>query len=403
MVIGPNHGTLTFHADGSFTYVPRPFFSGLDSFTYQAADTSNLSNVATVIISVSGVNVAPTANADTFSTSANTPLNFGAPGVLRNDQDDGSPQQLFSENFDELSLQPFEAGTPGSDLTDWTPNLPTDWNRDNTTTPTAPLLHPPLTGAEFFGWNAMDVDSWAAQQGDQNRSDFTRGGAGMHGTAMVVDGDAYADFIDLGSNRINTLLTTPSIPLGSIRPNSLTLEFDSSFRPEDPAPANQVGKVEVSYDNGTTWIPITDYRTESTGGSGSRLHTNDHVTLDALNPAGATTAKFRFSYLDGGNDWWWAIDNVKASGRTQSPAVNLDSAGCDASECGSRDVVVEFEWRIHIYAGSRFHRRRHVYLSGQRRESTTAHRPRFRFSSARRRLSKSTMARLSVRGSRAFK
>jgi hypothetical protein len=68
---------------------------------------------------------------------------------------------------------------------------------------------------------------------------------------------------------------------------------------------------------------MTDYRTESMGGAGSRAHTNEHVTLDALNPAGATTAKFRFSYLDGGNDWWWAIDNVKASGRTANAGANL--------------------------------------------------------------------------------
>src|SRR5262249_61292010 len=92
--------------------------------------------------------------------------------------------------------------------------------------------------------------------------------------------------------------------------------FDSSFRPEAPPPGNQVGKVEVSYDNGTTWIDLTDLNTYNSGGAGSRSRTNEHLTLDAFNPAGATTAKFRFSYLEAGNDWWWAIDNVRASGST---------------------------------------------------------------------------------------
>ena len=103
----------------------------------------------------------------------------------------------------------------------------------------------------------MDADSWAAQQGNQARADFTRGGAGLHGTVVVSDGDAYDDFFDIDTTHENTLLITPSIPLGTITPNSLTLEFDSSFRPEDPAPNNQVGKVEVSFDNGTTWKPMT--------------------------------------------------------------------------------------------------------------------------------------------------
>jgi hypothetical protein len=245
--------------------------------------------------------------------------------VLRNDQDDGPNVQLFLENFDALVLGPFETGVNGGDGTDWTATLPTGWLRDNTNTPIGPLVNPPITGVEFFGWNAMDVDSWRAQQTDQNRSDFTRGGAGFHGTALVADGDAYQDFVQIGANRMNTLLTTPSIPLGAITPNSLTLEFDNSFRPEDPAPSNQVGRVEVSYNNGASWIPLTDYRTESSGGAGSRLHTNEHVTLDAFNPAGATTAKFRFSYLDAGNDWWWAIDNVRAAGRNANAGATLSA------------------------------------------------------------------------------
>jgi hypothetical protein len=315
LIIGPNHGSLAINSDGSFTFVPRRFFNGTDSFTYRAFDGAFFSNVATVTITVNAVNVPPAAIGDTFYTQTNTPLTVPAPGVLRNDQDDGPNTQLFLENFDGLTLGPWNVGTTGTgDGTDWTDSLPTGWVRDNTTTP--PPSSGTAAGAEFFGWHAMDADSWVAQQGNQARGDFTRGGAGLHGTVLVADGDAYDDFFDIDGTHMNALLVTPSIPLGSITPGSLTLEFDNSFRPEDPAPLNQVGKVEVSFDNGATWIPMTDYRPESMGGPGSRLHTNEHVTLDAFNPAGATTAKFRFSYLDAGNDWWWAIDNVKAAGRT---------------------------------------------------------------------------------------
>ncbi|HEY2786570.1 MAG TPA: Ig-like domain-containing protein [Fimbriiglobus sp.] len=317
LLIGPDHGTLTFNADGSFTYTPIAFFNGTDKFTYKAFDGAFLSNLATVTITVNAVNVAPVANPDTyFSATAS------APGVLANDRDDGPNTQLYLETFDSLTLQAWNSGTTGTgDGTDWTDSLPTGWVRDNTTTP-APSSGT-AAGAEFFGWHAMDADSWAAEQGDQQRSDFTRGGAGFHGTVLVGDGDAYDDFVSISGGQMNTLLTTPSIALGSIQPNSLELEFDSSFRPEDPPPNNQHGRIEVSYDDGTTWSQLLDLNPANSGGPGSRIRTNEHLTLDANNPAGATTAKFRFSYLEAGNDWWWAIDNVKAVGSTPNAGANL--------------------------------------------------------------------------------
>lgn len=53
-VLGTNvsNGTLTFNADGSFTYVPDPGFIGVDSFTYFANDGTGNSNEATVLITV---------------------------------------------------------------------------------------------------------------------------------------------------------------------------------------------------------------------------------------------------------------------------------------------------------------------------------------------------------------
>ncbi len=48
LVRGPKHGTLIFHADGSFTYWPKRNFSGTDHFTYKASD----SNTATVTITI---------------------------------------------------------------------------------------------------------------------------------------------------------------------------------------------------------------------------------------------------------------------------------------------------------------------------------------------------------------
>jgi VCBS repeat-containing protein len=61
LVSGPSNGGLTLNADGSFTYTPDADFNGSDSFTYVANDGTQDSNVATVTITVNGVNDAPSA------------------------------------------------------------------------------------------------------------------------------------------------------------------------------------------------------------------------------------------------------------------------------------------------------------------------------------------------------
>jgi hypothetical protein len=52
LVSSPAHGTLTFNSNGSFTYVPKQGYTGLDSFTYKDDQNGQYSNVATVTISV---------------------------------------------------------------------------------------------------------------------------------------------------------------------------------------------------------------------------------------------------------------------------------------------------------------------------------------------------------------
>ena len=52
LVSGPSHGSVTLNADGSFTYTPHVGYTGPDSFSYEATDGENVSNVATATISV---------------------------------------------------------------------------------------------------------------------------------------------------------------------------------------------------------------------------------------------------------------------------------------------------------------------------------------------------------------
>ncbi len=57
----PVNGTLTLNADGSFSYLPNPNFSGEDTFTYRAVDSRGLGSInpATVTINVTPINDRP--------------------------------------------------------------------------------------------------------------------------------------------------------------------------------------------------------------------------------------------------------------------------------------------------------------------------------------------------------
>ena len=87
------HGTAALAANGSFIYTPTAGFSGNDSFKYRASDGTAQSNEATVAITVTAANHAPTAVADNYSTDEDTPLTVTAGnGVLANDTDaDSNP------------------------------------------------------------------------------------------------------------------------------------------------------------------------------------------------------------------------------------------------------------------------------------------------------------------------
>ena len=84
LVAGPENGSLTFNIDGTFTYAPDADFNGTDSFTYIANDGDQDSAPATVTITVSPVNDAPTTGDDELVAIEDTILTGG---VLGNDGD----------------------------------------------------------------------------------------------------------------------------------------------------------------------------------------------------------------------------------------------------------------------------------------------------------------------------
>ena len=85
---------LTLNADGSFDYDPNNQFETLaagetatDSLSYTISDSSGAIDTATAEITINGVNDAPIAGDDNFSTNEETVLTIVGPGVLNNDGD----------------------------------------------------------------------------------------------------------------------------------------------------------------------------------------------------------------------------------------------------------------------------------------------------------------------------
>jgi VCBS repeat-containing protein len=72
LVENVDNGTLTLNSDGSFTYTPNANFNGTDTFTYKASDGTEDSNIATVSITVTAVNDAPTCDDLALQTEEDT-------------------------------------------------------------------------------------------------------------------------------------------------------------------------------------------------------------------------------------------------------------------------------------------------------------------------------------------
>jgi PKD repeat protein len=132
---GPTNGILTNNNDGTFTYTPNLDFNGTDSFVYGICDILGLCDTATVTITVDAVNDPPVANADTATTTEDTPVIID---VAANDSDpDG--------NLDPNSAN--ENSTPS--------NGTLDNNGDGTCTYTP---NSGFTGPDSFTYQICDLE-----------------------------------------------------------------------------------------------------------------------------------------------------------------------------------------------------------------------------------------------------
>ena len=218
---------------------------------------------------------------------------------------------LLWQDFELLPLGPAVDEDPAKCTgTDWTATPPAEWTVDNSNLPVGGK-------AEYSGWTFLDKTAWNAWSG-QSRSNFTL----ASGTIAVADTDEWDDK-DHEPGDFNGILVTPEIDLATVVSSAVTIEFDSSFRPEGggggAAEGNQTGVVEVSFDEGVTWTNLLTQDGSTSDGSATDPSVNRHEVLAATIPVGASSMQVRWGQV-GSNDYWWAIDNVRISSTVQSTA-----------------------------------------------------------------------------------
>ena len=104
---GPNNGTLTLNADGTFSYTHNDSENFSDNFTYEVSDAAGVTDTATVAITVTPVNDnAPVANTESATVTEGgtvTVLNSGASSLLANDTDTDLPNDTLTVNTTSVS------------------------------------------------------------------------------------------------------------------------------------------------------------------------------------------------------------------------------------------------------------------------------------------------------------
>lgn len=217
---------------------------------------------------------------------------------------------LFAENFDGLTLgHSVDEGVVADQV--WTGTAPVGWTLDDSGVPGS--ADPATDGVtEWAGWAFANTAWWINTAGDQGRSGFTK----STGAAMIADPDEWDDLAHTAGS-YNAFVSTPAIPLQGAEPNSVVLTFDSSWQYEAPMGAT----LEVSFDQGATWRNLLRFSSDTASGDFKADNVNETISIPVFNPAGASTAMFRYGLINSGNNWFWAVDNIKLTGAVAGFAI----------------------------------------------------------------------------------
>ncbi len=228
---------------------------------------------------------------------------------------------VYSENFDDVVLgssvnerEAFAKTTVAEATPDtvsrpdsFTHTPPAGWAIDNSGIPGGAVSQDDNGVFEFEGWSFMTKDFWNFAD-TQGREEFFK----CVGNCAVADSD---EFDDLGAGNddgpLDTLLITPEVDITSIPEGELGLLFDSSWRDEDTQTALITAEFFDASGNSLGTVDALRWESDPTSAFFHDRNTNETVLVGVDNPAGAAAVQLTFAYLNGSNNYFWAVDNIQ--------------------------------------------------------------------------------------------
>lgn len=222
---------------------------------------------------------------------------------------------VAEDDFEGLTLSPFTVDHSNPfflDGTDWSKDFPAGFVLDNSGNTYAV---PPEPVQDFNGWSILDVASWIGHAGIQagrNRAIF---GGDFRNSVLACDPDEADDGgnFDLGGTDMNSFITRTYDITGRDL-DSLMLSFDFDTVTED----TQTSVVDLSFDGGVTFQNILTYDSAIEGNNvvfstDPAVDTQGEFAsgIDFNVPGGSTEMQVRFGVIRAGNDWWFAVDNIR--------------------------------------------------------------------------------------------
>jgi len=222
------------------------------------------------------------------------------------------PILLFEEDFESVVLGTTVEESAGTENV-WTHTPPDNWTVDRSGVPgwgdlATDGVH------EWAGWAFVDRDWWFTVD-PQGRDNFQK----SQGAIAVADPDEWddSDHVDSASaGWYKTYLYSPEIDISGCQAGTVQLIFDSSWRPEFDSDYHQSAIITASF-NGQEEVELLLWLSDPSSPNfkpESLANENETVVINVDNPPWATSVVLKFGMFDAGNDWWWAIDNIKVIG-----------------------------------------------------------------------------------------
>ncbi|MFF5210675.1 alkaline phosphatase family protein [Streptosporangium sp. NPDC000396] len=210
---------------------------------------------------------------------------FGQLGLpLPAELDGKSIARRSTDPFDYLSLgkRVHELRTPAT-VKGFTHTAPIGWSVDNRGLPAGGVR-------EWRGWSFTTDEFWSRAQRNQWRELFVRG----RGVFAVADSDEWDDRFHGTGTFNSTLVSPPYLVSGR---DTVKIGFLTHYRQAGA----QKAQVLVSFDGGPRTV-VKTYTADAVAKAES---------VPVAVPAGALNMTVRFRYSDAGNDWYWAIDDLR--------------------------------------------------------------------------------------------